>query len=146
MTAISVMIVVFFTSLNVSHDTRFISARTSRRNGVGRVRNPARCPASPRSRRPPLPSPPAPKRVARGGGVPGGTSSAPTCVGGGSGESTESSLLSFILCALFDTRPLPSLYTSIRVISITVLPSLRLERIQGYQDLNPDFRFWRPTC
>src|SRR6267378_4736639 len=61
----SVIIVVFFTSLNVGQETRFISARTSRRNCAIRP-GPA---LSPRSRRAPLPSAPSPKRAVRGGTI-----------------------------------------------------------------------------
>ncbi len=62
------MMVVFFTSLRVGHETRFISARTSRRNCARRPRGPTRGPLNPRSRRTPRPSCPSPKRAARGDG------------------------------------------------------------------------------
>jgi hypothetical protein len=68
MTAISVMMVVFFTSLRLGHETRFISARTSRRNCDSRPTSPTRGPVNPRSRRAPRPSCPSPKRAARGDG------------------------------------------------------------------------------
>jgi hypothetical protein len=62
------MIVVFLTSLTDGHETRFISARTSRRNCVIRP-GPASGPLSPRSRRAALPSAPSPKRAALGGTI-----------------------------------------------------------------------------
>src|SRR5258705_9017984 len=60
------MIVVFLTSLTDGHETRFISARTSRRNCVIRP-GPASGALCPRSRRAALPSAPSPKRAALGG-------------------------------------------------------------------------------
>ena len=62
------MIVVFFTSLSVGQETRFISARTSRRNCASRPMGPIRGPLRPRSRRAPRPSAPSPKRAVRGDG------------------------------------------------------------------------------
>ena len=53
--------VVFFTSLAEGHDTRFISARTSRRNWARRSTGPTLGPLSPRVLRAPLPSGPLPK-------------------------------------------------------------------------------------
>src|ERR1700704_1198965 len=71
-TAIRVIIVVFFTSVAVGHETRRISARVSRRNCEVRWINPVRGPANPRSRRAPLPSAPSPNLAARGAGDPMG--------------------------------------------------------------------------
>src|SRR6266404_32360 len=113
-TAIKVMIVVFFTSLAVGHDTLRISARVSRRNCAVRWKNPVRDPANPRPRRVPLPS-------ARGDGVPIGLVTEVSRAGAGSGKAPKFSVSS----SSIDTR------TSILT-------------WQGYQDSNPDFRFWRP--
>ena len=98
------MIVVFFTSLALGHETRRISARVSRRNCEVHWKNPVRGPAKPRSRRAPLPSAPSPNRAARGDGVPTGFSPEVSRAGAGSGRAPKSSSSeSFI-----DTRTLYS--------------------------------------
>jgi hypothetical protein len=98
------MIVVFFTSLALGHETRRISARVSRRNCEVRWKNPVRGPAKPRSRRAPLPSAPSPNLAARGDGVPTGFSPEVSRAGAGSGRAPKSSSSeSFI-----DTRTLYS--------------------------------------
>src|ERR1700681_4164851 len=88
-TAIKVMIVVFFTSLAVGHDTLRISARVSRRNCAVRWKNPVRGPANPRSRRTPLPSAPSPNLAARGDGVPIGLVTEVSRAGAGSGKAPK---------------------------------------------------------
>jgi hypothetical protein len=104
-TAIKVMIVVFFTSLAVGHETRRISARVSRRNCEVRWGNPVRGPASPRSRRAPRPSAPSPNLAARGDGVPMGFSTEVSRAGAGSGRASKfSSSVSFIDTRTFYTN------------------------------------------
>ena len=99
------MIVVFFTSLAVGHETRRISARVSRRNCDVRWRNPVRGPASPRSRRAPRPSAPSPNLAARGDGVPMGFSTEVSRAGAGSGRAPMfSSSDSFIDTRTFYTN------------------------------------------
>ena len=88
-TAIKVMIVVFFTSLAVGHDTLRISARVSCRNCVVRCTNPVRGPANPRSRRAPRPSAPSPNLAARGDGVPIGLVTEVSRAGAGSGRAPK---------------------------------------------------------
>jgi hypothetical protein len=99
-TAIKVMIVVFFTSLAVGHETRRISARVSRTNCELRWKNPVRGPANPRSRLAPLPSAPSPNLAVRGDGVPMGLSTEVSRAGAGSGRALKSSV-SF---SFLDTR------------------------------------------
>ena len=109
-TATIVIMVVFLTSLKVGHETRRISVRTSCRNCEVRVKNPARAPCTPRSRRTARPSGPSPNRAARGSGKLPGTSEELTRSGGasGNGNSSESSLslMTLSVFLLFDTRPL----------------------------------------
>jgi hypothetical protein len=83
-TAIRVIIVVFFTSFALGHETRRISARVSRMNCDERWINPVRGPASPRSRRAPLPSAPSPNAAARGDGEPMGLTTEVSRAGVGS--------------------------------------------------------------
>src|SRR2546421_8516553 len=83
-TAIKVMIVVFFTSFAVGHETRRISARVSRMNCDVRWINPVRGPANPRSRRAPRPSAPSPNLAARGDGDPMGLTTEESRAGVGS--------------------------------------------------------------
>src|SRR6266404_1809547 len=85
------MIVVFFTSLAVGHDTLRISARVSCRNCVVRCTNPVRGPVNPRSRRAPRPSAPSPNLAAREGGVPIGLVTEVSRAGAGSGRAPKSS-------------------------------------------------------
>ena len=99
------MMVVFFTSLAVGHETRRISARVSRRNCEVRWTNPVRGPAKPRSRRAPLPSAPSPNLAARGDGVPMGFSTEVSRAGAGSGRAPMfSSSDSFIDTRTFYTN------------------------------------------
>ena len=60
--------VVFFTSFAEGHETRFISALTSRQNCASRPKAFVLGPLKPRSRRVPRPSWPSPKRAVRGAG------------------------------------------------------------------------------
>src|ERR1700686_2436771 len=90
-TAIKVMIVVVFTSLAVGHETRRLSARTSRTNCAVRWRNPVRGPPNPRSRLAPLPSAPSPNLAARGAGDPMGLTTEVSRAGVGSPRAPKSS-------------------------------------------------------
>lgn len=78
------MIVVLFTTLAVGQETRRISARTSRRNCMVRVKNPVREPVIPSPRLAALPSAPSP--AACGAGVPIGFSTEVSRAGVGSGK------------------------------------------------------------
>src|SRR5436190_4750262 len=99
MTAIKVMMVVFFTSLADGHDTRRISARVSRRKRVVRL-----------------------------------TKFSPPAVFGG--------FRSRRAPGFSETDPVASFSSSL----IETVASFKIFTWQGYQDSNPDFRFWRPTC
>jgi hypothetical protein len=88
-TAIKVMMVVFFTSVAVGHETRRISARVSRTNCEVRWKKPVRGPISPRSRRALLPSAPSPNLAARGDGVPMGFTTEVSRAGAGSGSASK---------------------------------------------------------
>ncbi len=83
------MIVVFFTSLAVGHETRRISARVSRTNCEVRCGSPVRGPANPRSRLAPPPSAPSPNLAARGDGVPIGFATEGSRAGAGSGRAPK---------------------------------------------------------
>src|SRR5262249_54166051 len=119
--------VVFLTSIRVGQETRRISARVSRINCVVRVQKPGVAVAL-RGCRPPLSPPPGgnvPRLIFRGGWPPGASGTWAPAV---SLSSSNCSSLTPTSSKFFATGLNFSYYW------------------QGYQDSNPDFRFWRPTC